>query len=58
MKKKVSIAGTVGLMLVLSSCAATGGASDQVIIGSFGGDYDKFLQESVNPVFSEGNPDT
>lgn len=58
MKRRVGIAGAVGLALVLSSCAATGGATDQVIIGSFGGDYDKFLQESVNPVFSETNPDT
>lgn len=58
MKKRAGIAGAIGLALVLSSCAATGGASDQIVIGSFGGDYDKFLQESVTPVFSETNPDT
>lgn len=55
-----AVAGT----LLLSGCAPTtgGGAASgnegRLVVGSFGGDYDTFLKDFVDPVFREAMPET
>lgn len=62
-KNNIAIAaGVAALVLVASGCSSPGGSeeagSGKIVIGSFGGDYDKFLQASVDPEFKKLSPDT
>lgn len=57
-------AGVAALTLFASGCSSSTGGSDdskgagKIVIGSFGGDYDKFLQASVDPEFKTLSPGT
>lgn len=61
-KQKLAIAGIAASSLLLAGCASGDGGSPsgegELIVGSFGGDYDRFLQASVDPEFQERMPDT
>lgn len=57
-------AGVAAVSLIASGCSATsdgataGNGAGKIVVGSFGGDYDKFLQASVDPEFLKLSPDT
>lgn len=54
-----AVAGTVAL----TGCSAgagsgSGGDEGRLVVGSYGGDFDSFLKEFVDPVFRDAMPDT
>jgi putative spermidine/putrescine transport system substrate-binding protein len=65
-KRYIAIIFTSLLLLIISACGGEETSSSDsskkqagdITIGTWGGDYEKFLKDFVNPGFSETNPDT
>ncbi|WP_029088629.1 ABC transporter substrate-binding protein [Brevibacterium album] len=56
-RKSVAALAAAGLVASVSACGS-GSGDEQIVIGSYGGDYDRFLEQFVHPVFEEASPDT
>lgn len=53
MKSRIFISALTVAALVVTASGCSGSAENQIVVGSFGGDYDKNLEEYVHPVFNE-----